>query len=61
MTPMLQGIPKAENQPFAKGVRSELSLGESEGVCQAKEGTTGHKVKGTTCVVNHLFILGCLS
>lgn len=61
MTPMLQGTPKAASQPFAKGVRSELSLGESEGVCPAKEGTTGHKAKGTACIVNQLFILGCLS
>mgnify|MGYP006996414612 CR=1 FL=1 len=33
------GVLEGANQQFAETLRSEQSLEESEGVCQAKEGT----------------------
>ena len=53
------GVLEGANQQFAETLRSEQSLEESEGVCQAKEGTRDTQSKGSyTCYRIHYFF-GC--
>ena len=53
------GVLEGAHQQFAETLRSEQSLEESEGVCQAKEGSTDTQSKGSyTCYGIHYF-LGC--